>query len=181
MFLSTTFGQFLDVKTPVDEDAYWKTTRAKSSPFFGVALQVGAFAGGATSGTAELLKGIGRLYGEMIQIHDDLHDTMEVPANPDWIQGRSPLPILFARLVDHPDRARFMELHRNISDEKALQEAQEILIRCGAVSYCVDQLIRRHKQAEAMLNTISLARRDVIASLLEDVIAPVQSLLKVTE
>lgn len=40
------------------------------------------------------------LYGEMI--HDNLNDTMVVPANPDWLQGRKPLPILFAQTVEHP-------------------------------------------------------------------------------
>jgi geranylgeranyl pyrophosphate synthase len=178
MYLSTAFGQFLDVKTPADEDAYWQTTQAKSSPFFGVALQVGALAGGAALETAEQLKTIGGLYGEMIQIHDDLHDTMEIPANPDWIQGRSPLPIIFAQVVEHPDQARFMELYRNISDDGALQEAQEILIRCGGISYCVDQLIRRHKKAQRILNATPLVQREVVASLLDEVIAPIQKLLE---
>jgi len=181
MFLSTAFGQFLDVQSPADEAAYWRTTQTKSSPFFGAALQAGALAGGGSLDAAERLKELGCLYGEMIQVHDDMHDTMETPANPDWSQGRSPLPILFAQLVDHPDRARFMELHKNISDEGALQEAQEILIRCGAVSYCVDQLIRRHEKAQGILNAISLVRRDAIASLLDEVIAPVQRLLESCE
>ena len=177
MFLSTTFGQFLDAQGVADEEDYWRTTQTKSSPFFGAALQLGALTGGATLDTAEQMKVLGNLYGEMIQSHDDLHDTMETPANPDWTQGRSPLPVLFAQLVDHPDRARFMELHRNISGEGALQQAQEILIRCGAISYCVDQLIQKHCAADAILNSLSLAHPAAIASVLDAVIAPVQKLL----
>jgi geranylgeranyl pyrophosphate synthase len=108
MFLSTAFGQFLDVQAPADESDYWQVTKTKSSPFFGAALQVGALAGGGTLETAEQLKKLGCLYGEMIQIHDDMHDSMETPANPDWIQGRSPLPILFASQVKHPEQERFV-------------------------------------------------------------------------
>ena len=181
MFLSTAFGQFLDVQAPADEAAYWRTTQTKSSPFFGAALQVGALAGGGTLETAERLKKLGRLYGEMIQVHDDMHDAMETPANPDWVQGRSPLPILFASLVEHPEQARFLELNRHIAEPSALQEAQEILIRCGAISYCADQLMQKHQAAEEILNAVSLVRREAIASLLDEVIAPVKKLLMASE
>ena len=134
MFLSTAFGQFLDVQEPADESAYWRIVQTKSSPFFGTALQVGALSGGGTVETAERLKNLGCLYGEMIQIHDDIHDSMETSANPDWIQGRFSLPILFASLVNHPEQARFLELSQHITESGALQEAQGILIRCGAIS-----------------------------------------------
>jgi len=181
MFLSTAFGQSLDVQSPADESAYWKVARTKSSPFFGAALQVGALAGGGTPETAEQLKKLGCLYGEIIQIHDDMHDSMETPANPDWIQGRSPLPILFASQVKHPKQGRFLELSRDITDPVALQEAQEILIRCGAISYCADRLIRKHQTAKGLLNRISLFNPEPLASLLDEVIAPVHELLRATD
>jgi geranylgeranyl pyrophosphate synthase len=178
MFLSTAFGQFLDVQVPADEAAYWRTTRAKSSPFFGAALQVGVLAGGGTLETAEKLKALGCLYGEMIQIHDDMHDSMEVPANPDWIQRRLPLPILFASLVKHPEQIRFLELNQHIAEPGALQEAQEIIIRCGAISYCIDQVLQRHKAAGVILESLPCTCRTVIAALLDEVIAPVRKLLE---
>jgi len=181
MFLSTTFGQFLDVQAPGDESAYWRTTQIKSSPFFGAALQVGALAGGGTLETANQLKKVGCLYGEMIQIQDDMHDSMEIPANPDWVQGRSPLPILFASLVDHPEQKRFVELNGRITEPGALQEAQEILIRCGAISYCADRLIQKHQEAKEVLNKTPLTNPTPVSSLLEEVIAPVDNLLKACE
>ncbi len=52
--------------------------------------------GGATETTATRLGEVGALYGEMIQLSDDLNDVMEYPANVDWLQGRYPLPILRA-------------------------------------------------------------------------------------
>ena len=148
----------------------------KSSPFFGTALHVGAILGGASVKTAKRLKELGNLYGEMIQIHDDLSDTMALPANSDWLQGRSPLPILFAKVVDHSERSRFLKLCGEITDEDALREAQNILVRCGAVSYCVDQLLRRHQSAREALRTVDLVHPELIETLLDEVIAPVWKL-----
>jgi len=181
MFLRTAFGQFLDAQAPADESAYWTVTQTKSSPFFGAALQMGALAGGATLGTAEQLRELGCLYGEMIQIHDDMHDSMESPANPDWIQGRSPLPILFASLVQHPEQKRFLELRQNINEIPALQEAQEILIHSGAISYCADQLIQKFETAQILLNDIPLLNPIPVSLLLDALITPVYKLLEATE
>jgi geranylgeranyl pyrophosphate synthase len=181
MFLSTALGQSLDVQTPADESAYWGVVRTKSSPFFGAALQIGALAGGGTLETAEQLKQLGCLYGEMIQINDDMHDSMESPANPDWIEGRSPLPILFASLVEHPDQERFRKLSRNITDPAALQEAQEIIILCGAISYCADQLIQKHQEAKEILSAIQLINTTSISSLLDEIITPVYKLLEAAD
>jgi geranylgeranyl pyrophosphate synthase len=178
MFLFTSFGQFLDVQSSGDESTYWQVTKAKSSPFFGVTLQVGALAGGGTLETAEQLKEVGHVYGEMVQIHDDMHDSMETPANPDWLQRRSPLPILFASLVNHPERSRFLELKEQVDDTAALEEAQEILIQCGAISYCADQIIQKHRTATRLLKGISLADRAPISALLDEIIAPVYKLLE---
>jgi len=66
-----------------------------------------------------------------------------------------------------------MELYEDVFVGNALQEAQEILIRCGAVSYCVDQIIRRHQMAQEILNKTSLANPEIVDSLIDRVIAPV--------
>jgi geranylgeranyl diphosphate synthase type I len=181
MYLTTAFGQSLDVQASATESGYWEAAKSKSSPFFGAAFQLGALAGGAPIHTAEQLKVLGYLYGEMIQIHDDMHDSMETPANPDWLQMRSPLPVLFASLVKHPEQRRFLELREQVSDPDALQEAQEILIRCGAISYCADQLIRKYETGKEILRSIPLSDKKPIASLLDEIIAPVQNLLEAGE
>ena len=178
MFRWTAWGQFLDTQSPTDEDAYWQVVKTKSSPFFGAAYLAGALAGGATDKTARQLEQVGRLYGEMIQIHDDVHDSMETPANPDWIQGRFPLPILFASQVQHLQRKRFLRLNRRISEPEALEEAQNILIQCGAIGYCLAQLIRIHQLAEALLSSIPLVNPAPLVLLLDEIMAPVRELLK---
>ncbi len=181
MFLLTDYGQFLDVQAPRSEVGYWAVARTKSSPFFGTALHIGALAGGGSVEVAEGLKELGCLYGEMIQIHDDMHDSMETPANPDWLQGRFPLPILFASHVQHPEQSHFLELREHIDQPKVLQEAQEILIRCGAISYCADQLIQKYKKAMESLERLSLNNPEPIASLFNEVIVPVNVLLSAGE
>lgn len=178
MMLKTAFGQELDVKNPEDEKSYWQVVEYKSAPFYGCAFYLGAVFAEANSKIADRVKRVGELYGEMIQIHDDLNDTLAVPANPDWLQERKPLPILFAQIVTHPEREKFTTLCRNISSEGALQEAQDILIRCGAVSYCVDQLLHRHKTAQILLDEISLPITGTVDILIQELVAPVHRLFE---
>lgn len=178
MMLTTAHGQELDIQNPAEETSYWRVVENKSAPFYGCALHLGALLAEAGESIAGNLERLGLLYGEMIQIHDDLNDTMAVPANPDWLQGRKPLPILFALTVEHPERAKFLDLYQNISNENALQKAQEILIRCGAVSYCVDQLQRGYRAAQDILNKATLPNKGRMDLLLQGVMAPLCSLFE---
>lgn len=180
MMLTTARGQTLDVEGVTDEDSYWRLVRTKSSPFFGSALHIGALAGGASTAIAFQIERFGYLYGEMIQIQDDLNDTMAVPANPDWLPGRSSLPILYAEIMDHATRERFLELKENITNPESLVEAQKILIRCGAVSYCIDQLLRRYKAAKRILESIAMPHRDELEGLLDGIRSPVDELFAST-
>ena len=115
-------------------------------------------------------------YGEIMQIHDDLNDCLAAPANVDWLSGRSPLPLLFAQLVDHPDRQRFIELRNKANDPEALAEAQKILVHCGAISYSVHELVKRHESAIGLLRQMQLERPEPLSMLLEEAIAPVRHL-----
>lgn len=181
MFLSTAWGQFLDVHLPLNEEEYWRVACAKSSPFFGTSLYLGALAGGSSLRVAMEMDRLGCVYGETVQVHDDLHDAMEMPANPDWLQGRRSLPILFAALVRHPHQARFLELLSRVEAPEVLQEAQEILICCGAVSYCVNHILLRSQNAQQILAGLPLTDREPLATLMEEVAAPVQTLLAICQ
>jgi geranylgeranyl pyrophosphate synthase len=180
--LVTAYGQALDEQNlsdeAVDEDAYWRLVRMKSSPFFGAAFYTGALAGNAPAETSQQLQQFGHLYGEVVQIHDDLKDALAIPASPDWLQGRSPLPILYAQSVAHAERERFLTLRNALADPAALIEAQRILIRCGAVSYCIDQLIGRYRTLRQLLDAMSLAKSEGLQNLLNAAAAPVSSLLR---
>lgn len=169
-------GQDLDVQNQASEIAYWQVTKGKSAVFFGTALFLGALFGGENLDLAHKLRDFGEIYGEMMQIHDDLNDCLATPANPDWIQGRYPLPILFAEIVEHPDRERFIDLRKRAVEVTALEEAQAILVRCGAISYCVNELVARHARAQGLLNAMRLPYPKPMQTLLDEVIAPVENL-----
>lgn len=176
MIFRTAYGQELDVQNAGSEQGYWTVARAKSSPYFGAAMFLGAICGRATLKLASALRDFGEIYGEIMQIHDDLNDCLATPANVDWLQGRNPLPILFAQTVDHPQRERFVEMRGKVEDPQALEEAQSILISSGAISFCAHELITRNNKAKALLHNINLKRPEALEGLLEEAIAPVRRL-----
>lgn len=178
MTLLTAFGQYQDTQDIANEADYWRVVRTKSSPFFGSALQIGALLGGGSNDAVDRLKTLGQLYGEMIQIHDDLNDALEVPANPDWLAEHTSLPILFARTVEHPDKQYFEELRREAQDPKKLAEAQAILIRCGAISYGVDQLVQRYQKCREILDTLPLVNYADLDFMLDKTVQPIRKLFE---
>jgi geranylgeranyl pyrophosphate synthase len=176
MMATLSYGQHLDGLNPSDEAGYWQIVETKSAPFFAAALESGALAGEAPPPAVAGLGRLGRLYGQMIQIHDDVKDCLVQPAGPDWLLGRASLPLLFARTVTHPWQAQFEELRPAVSDPAALAAAQSILIRCGAISYCVACLLERYQEACSLLQDLALPYPGGLHDLLERVIAPVQQL-----
>ncbi len=176
MMVETAYGQALDHQNPDSEEAYWRAARAKSCPFFGLAFYLGAVMGGASIETATAIQKLGRLYGEMIQIHDDLSDCLSTSIGSDWIQKKAALPILFARIVDHPDRQKFMSLLELGTDSDSIRTAQEILLRCGAVSFCIDQIIQRHKIGMQILGELKLSDSQSFNQLFNGIVEPIWKL-----
>jgi geranylgeranyl pyrophosphate synthase len=164
--LTTAFGQELDVQNLHGEESYWRVVQTKSTPFYGTGLQLGALLAGASSEVTQELYDLGVLIGEIIQVYDDLIDAFQSPANPDWWEGRNNLALLYASTVAHPQRERFTSLLTHVDEPQILEEAQQILIGSGAVSYCVYQLIQRHRAARRLLNGLVLADPAPLSDLL---------------
>ncbi len=178
MIFQTATGQFLDTHRIIHSEAeYWQVVRAKSAPFFETAFAIGAVLGGARPEMVTALRQVGFLYGEMIQIHDDLKDALVTPASPDWKNGGS-LPILFASDVIHPDRDLFLQLKQDLDVPDSLREAHKILLRSGAISYCMKQLIDRSSAAKECLNNLLLADHRLVNELLDQMIWPVRKIIK---
>jgi geranylgeranyl pyrophosphate synthase len=171
--LATCYGQDLDVQNLRGEANYWRVVSAKSTPFYGAALQVGAFLGGAAPAVAQGLYDLGVRIGEITQIFDDLMDAFQTPANPDWLEGRNNLALLYATTAQHPQRQRLLELMPESADPARLAEGQRILISSGAVSYCVYQLFQRYQAGRAALDTLSLADAAGMQELLQLQVEPV--------
>lgn len=176
--LETARGQDLDVQDVRDEAGYWQVVRSKSLPFYGAALEMGGWLGGADPETAGALRQVGLLVGEVVQLHDDLFDAFEKPARPDWSRHGTNLLILYARTADHPERNRFEQLAAGAADPEALEEAQRILLRCGAVSYCAYHLIRRHQEVARRLEALPLKDPSALMAFLARQAEPMASLLE---
>jgi geranylgeranyl pyrophosphate synthase len=170
--LTTACGQELDVQNLHGEENYWRVVRTKSTPFYGVGLQIGALLAGAGPEITQGLYDFGVLVGEIIQVYDDLMDAFQSPANPDWREGRNNLALLYALTVAHSQRERFAALLARVDDLRVLEEAQQILIGSGAVSYCVYQLIHRYRAACDLLDRLPLADPALLAGLLAQQMRP---------
>jgi geranylgeranyl diphosphate synthase type I len=178
MALTSAFGQDLDAQSLSSEEDYWRVVQTKSATCFGSALYIGALLGQESTGVAERLYDLGFLVGENIQIYDDLLDALKSPASPDWKQGRTNLAILYALAADHPERAQLETLRTRVDDSQALEAAQQILIRCGAISYCVYHIIKRYQAAEQLLNSIPLVDPEPLRELVVGQSEPLVSLLE---
>lgn len=176
MLATVTRGQALDVENQRDETHYWEVTEAKSAAWFASALYLGALYADPAPEAAQQLYAFGLVYGQMMQIHDDLNDVLATPANVDWTTGRYPLPILFAEVVEHPDRERFIALRARADEADSLEAAQQILVSCGAISYSVNELLLRHQKARTLLEAMPAVNPGPLDTLLREVIEPVEHL-----
>ena len=176
--LGTALGQYHDAHNAGDEAAYWQVVRGKSGPFYGAALAMGALLGGGSQEVVEGLNELGILLGETSQIYDDLSDALRSPARPDWQHGRNNLLILYALTANYPERARFEACLAQVEDPEKLREAQQILLKCGAVSYCALQAARRYRTAQQLLASLPLPNPDPLADGLRRQRRPLEALFE---
>jgi geranylgeranyl pyrophosphate synthase len=177
MGLTMAYGQELDAQNLTGEENYWRVTHAKSSSYFGAAMYAGAVVGGARAEVAQRLKRLGELTGDVIQIHDDVKDALEKPANPDWTQMRNNLLFLYAQTADHPDRDRFTALRPKAEDPQALHDAQQILVSSGAVSYAMYHLCQRYQISRKLLAETDLKDPQALREVIDKYVRPLAEML----
>jgi geranylgeranyl pyrophosphate synthase len=165
--VDTAWGQHLDTLEIEGEEGYWRVVDHKTPPLFSGALAMGAVCAGASPEVAGGVGALGLEIGRMVQISDDLHDALERPAAPDWRRPSGCLPILYAMTVDHPDRARFAALLGAVEQPEALAEAQAVLFRSGAASYCVHRLLDQHRRAVDRLDALALPDPTALRALVD--------------
>jgi geranylgeranyl pyrophosphate synthase len=135
-------------------------------------------ASGADEEHAVQLRQFGCLMGKIIQISDDLADVYQTPASPDWQRGTGNLAILYARLAEHAGKKRFEALLPQIADLAALEEAQQLLLQCGAVSYCIYHLLQTAREARGVLNECALEQPLLLQQFLAERIAHLFQLME---
>jgi hypothetical protein len=178
LLYQVSLGQALDSGNPETEEDYWRLASMKSGAFFSGAFALGGLAGSVSAADLTRLSALGQYYGVMIQIHDDLRDALEKPANSDWLNGRYTLPILYAHLVDHPERERFDSIRMGVEDERLLEEAQSILVRSGAISYGFYQIQELNQQARLELEGLAPVDDGQIQGMFDELAQPVEQLLE---
>lgn len=178
MALATSFGQSLDARELADEDEYWQVVEAKTSPLFGTAFTIGALLGGAPASLSAPLGRLGRCLGLWVQVSDDLLDALRTPAAADWRRRPNNLALLYAMTADHAERESFLELSARPEDPAALAAAQEILVRCGAVSYCVFKMLEILDEARSLLSGMPLAAPAPLSRLFDAQMRPIRHLFE---
>lgn len=174
--LGTCIGQDMDSSSLVDEPMYWRVVHAKTPPLFSGALAIGALLAAGDEEVAAGLAGFGRNLGCFIQVSDDLSDAMKKPAGVDWSRPSNNLALLYATQVDHPSRDRFVELLTATSDPTALEEAQTLLLRSGAVSYCVFKMVEFWQGARRSLTGLPIVDPEPLQRLLSANLKPLRRL-----
>lgn len=177
MAFATAVGQEMDVWIVSDEDDYWQLVRAKSTPFYASAFELGAIAAGASNQQQTAITEIGLLFGEIVQLLDDLVDAFEVPAKPDWTRQNNNLVILFAKTANHGERDEFVDLLRETHEIDKLERAQQICIRAGSVSYCIYQMVSRVDQVNECLKQADVPTPDPILDIFRQQLSPLRELL----
>lgn len=178
MAFQTSVGQEIDVQEIADEAAYWALVQAKSTPFYGAVLESGAIVAGAPPEMCAAIYHIGAIFGEIIQIMDDITDAFERPAKPDWIRQNNNLIILYAKTAQHPDRKQFQSHLVKIDSLEVLDSAQTLLVKSGGVSYGIYHIINRYEQALSILQEANVNNAAAITELLFQQIAPLRSFLE---
>lgn len=156
MALATAHGQSLDAGSLKNESEYWHVAGAKTPPLFAAAFSIGSLLGGASDEEADRIGRLGGLLGLCVQVSDDLLDALRTPAAADWNRRANNLPILYAMTAEHPEREIFLEVSTRTAEPEALAAAQEILVRCGALSYCVFKMLEIFGETRSLLASLAL-------------------------
>ena len=177
MLFNVALGQSLDSQNPDTEEGYWQAAALKSGAFFKGAFLLGGLVGQASDKDLETLGSLGQEYGLLLQIHDDLKDALEVPANSDWLNGRLSLPLLFAHTVDHPWKERFNNIRQEVNTPELLFEAQGILVRCGALSYGLFQIQEHADRVDEFFGKLEMEDQKEIRKLFDELIIPAEEMV----
>jgi len=178
MSIATAFGQDMDSCELRSEEEYWRTVGTKTPPLFGAAFRMGALLGGAPEPTADALDAFGGILGRFVQVSDDLSDALETPAKADWGRRSNNLPILYAMTADHPEREQFLDLSLRSAEPEALAAAQQILMRSGAVSYCVFKMVEIADEARKVLAGIALRDSEPVERIFTAHLRPLHKMLE---
>ncbi|HUN22569.1 MAG TPA: polyprenyl synthetase family protein [Anaerolineales bacterium] len=168
-------GQMLDSMGASTEDEYWNIAYAKSANFFAIPFELGGVLANCKQNQMQICSKLGELYGLLVQVGDDIDDCLRPVFTPDWTYPIRSLPILFANVVNYPCRDKFVYLQKNLT-ETSLQDAQDLLIGSGAVSYCIWKMEHLVLQAHELITQSDFRDKDTLFELFGHFSKPISSL-----
>ncbi len=176
LFRETAFGQQLDTAETLTEDEYWAAVKWKSTPFYRHAFALGALLVRHHGSVVDvrLIRSLGTIFGEIVQVIDDMVDVMATPATRDWSRSNN-LLILFAELTD--ENGRFAELKQAVQGGADPEEAQQYLIEVGAVAYCGHVVKGKYEKAMELLAIVKAGEsplRELFDKHLKAVLVPTE-------
>ena len=160
------------------EQTYWRIVESKSTPLLSAATALGAVAADCSESQVDQIARVGALLGKIIQISDDLTDAMAQPAEADWQRPHTNLSLLYALTADHDQRDRFRSLLSRVDDHEALVDAQLILTTCGAIGFCVYNIVQLYREAQTLTRDLGLQTPGALSDLLARHIRPTEALLE---
>jgi geranylgeranyl diphosphate synthase type I len=148
-------GQQMDMNFEEEETVnakeYLEMIRLKTSILFGAAAYGGAKIGGTSEKEARILEEMATNVGLGFQIWDDYLDAtaseeiLGKPSGSDIRQGKRTLLVIEAlNRADESDRKKLIEILDSNNTDKEIEEAVNIMDKCGSLEEC-------HKQAKGYL------------------------------
>jgi geranylgeranyl pyrophosphate synthase len=173
MMLSTSLAQQQDVTTTDhSEAAYWAITQRKTPPLISSALFTGALCGGADFSLAEHISQLGLLYGQMIQVSDDISDVFKDFVTTDWKMQGNNLAMIYCREADYEEKEEFNLLLKIIDEPGSLDRAQQLVIRSGALSYCMYHLFAINKKLRDEIDKLAIIQKNKLIAIADGLIEP---------
>ena len=156
-------GQALDMgfeeRFDVDEDEYMEMIFKKTGALIAAATKVGAIMGGASDEVIDAMYEYGRLIGLAFQIQDDYLDlasdeeTLGKPIGSDI--GKGKMTIIAIKGIASDDSGRLLEILKDDENsQEDIDEAIEILKKCGAIEYARKLALDSVNQAKEILDIL---------------------------
>ena len=156
-------GQALDMgfeeRFDVTEDEYMEMIFKKTGALIAAATKSGAIMGGASQEVIDAMYEYGRLIGLAFQIQDDYLDlasdeeTLGKPIGSDI--GKGKMTIIAIKGLASDDSGRLLEILKDDENsQEDIDEAIEILSKCGAIEYARNLALDSVNQAKQSLDIL---------------------------
>jgi octaprenyl-diphosphate synthase len=147
-------------KLDITEDVYYDIISQKTASLISSCCAVGASSAGASDEVIEKMRAFGEKIGMAFQIKDDLFDYGELeigkPVGIDIKEKKMTLPLIHALSKSGwMEKRRIISIVKNESDQpKKVKEVIAYVKNSGGIEYAVEKMVRFHKEAIAILNTL---------------------------